>query len=91
MFRIKMHRQVSKFLESLDRKRQLLCKRAIDELANDPFRKRPGCDIKKMSGKQDAYRLRVGSIRFNYVVYKDKVIVYIEETFKRGMGYRKGI
>ena len=46
---------------------------------------RPGCDIKKLSGKRDVYRLRVGECRFVYLV-EGKVIL-IMEAFRRERGY----
>jgi mRNA-degrading endonuclease RelE of RelBE toxin-antitoxin system len=88
MFQVKLHKNVSKFLEGLDAKNKAACSKAIDELSNNPFVRRPGCDIKKLGGKEDVYRLRVGSIRFNYVVIKDILIIYIKDAFYRGRGYR---
>ena len=88
MFQIKLLKNVSKFLENLDTKNKAACKKAINELSNNPFVRRPRCDIKKLGGKEDVYRLRVGSIRFNYIVIKDILIIYINDAFYRGRGYR---
>ncbi|MBS3054389.1 MAG: type II toxin-antitoxin system RelE/ParE family toxin [Candidatus Aenigmarchaeota archaeon] len=88
MFQVKLHKNVSKFLEKLDTKNKAACRKAIDELSNNPFVRRPGCDIKKLGGKEDVYKLRVGSIRLNYIVIKDTLIIYINDAFYRSRGYR---
>ncbi|MBU7009078.1 MAG: hypothetical protein HXS46_00190 [Theionarchaea archaeon] len=48
---------------------------SLKKLSNDPFKPRAGCDIKKLSGKKDSYRLRAGSHRFLYVVRENEVLV----------------
>ncbi len=56
-------------------------------LKDDPFRPRPGADIKRLKGKNKTlYRLRVGDYRFEYFVEGN--IVYVVEAFKRSRGYR---
>ncbi len=56
-------------------------------LKRDPFKPRPGADIKKLKGRDKTlYRLRVGDYRFEYFVEGNTV--YVVVAFKRGRGYR---
>ena len=51
-------------------------KRALSELAGDPFRPRPKVDIKRLKGPQrDYFRLRIGEYRAIYVVDGRRVLV----------------
>ncbi|MEA1993327.1 MAG: type II toxin-antitoxin system RelE/ParE family toxin [Euryarchaeota archaeon] len=80
-----LHPDVEKYLDALPSNER---KRSYDGLKNlsiDPYTARSGCDVKKMSGKKEFYRLRVGTHRFLYLIKKDEVL--IEEGFKRGEGY----
>ncbi len=80
-----LHPDVEKYLDSLSDKERRNCYDTLKRLAKDPFKPRPNCDIKKMSGKNTFYRLRVGSHRFLFVVKDDEILV--EEAFKREKGY----
>lgn len=85
MFSVRLHRRVVKFLHSLEARHREQCKAGIDGLAQNPFLHRPGCDIKKLSGARDAYRLRVGDFRFIYILDGDTVLIM--EAFRREKGY----
>jgi mRNA-degrading endonuclease RelE of RelBE toxin-antitoxin system len=64
-----------------------LCKDSLFKLREDPFRRRSGCDIKKLEGyRKKLYRLRVGKHRFEYFVKEKDVVVY--QAFHRERGYR---
>ena len=82
---ILLHPDVVKYLDSLSESERKKCYRSLKKLSSDPLKSRSGCDIKKMSGKKDSYRLRVGSHRFLYVIKENEVLV--EEGFKRERGY----
>jgi len=88
MFQVDLNPQVFKFLDSLDRKLYERCYTSLKMLEEDLFQKRAKCDIKKMSGKGGEYRLRVGSIRFEYTLYKEKELVLVKKAFWREKGYR---
>ena len=62
-------------------------KRCLSTLKEDPFKRRPGADIKKLKGfnNPSLYRLRVGNYRIIYTV--NKTAVKITEIFRRGKGY----
>lgn len=58
---------------------------AILSLATDP---RPaGC--KKLVGKRDYWRVRVGDWRITYTIQDDVLIVMVVEVAPRGSAYRK--
>ncbi len=84
-FSVFLHPDVENYLDSLHEKERKRCYDVLKKLSEEPFKPRSGCDIKKMSGRKDFYRLRVGNHRFMYVVKDDQVLV--EEAFKREKGY----
>lgn len=47
--------------------------RALDELAEEPTRPRPGLDVKPLRGVKDTWRPRVGDYRGIYEVEAGKV------------------
>jgi len=64
-------------------------KTTLRQLENDPFRSRPGVDIKRLKGtkgRRNLFRLRVGDYRVIYDV--DEKVVWVTEIFHRGKGYR---
>ena len=72
-------------LDSTQRKR---VKDALASLENDPFRRRPGSDIKKLvtPDEPSLYRLRIGDYRAIYFVVENEVKV--TEIIHRSKGYR---
>ena len=80
-----LHPDVEKYLDSLSKSDRKKCYQTLKRLAEDPFKPRSGCDIKKMTGTKTFYRLRVGNHRFLYIVKEKEVL--IEEAFKRERGY----
>lgn len=65
---------------------------AIDALADDPYRKRAGVDIKKLGdlGKgRTLHRLRVGAGRSLYAVLRDDHAITILLVDQRGKGYSR--
>lgn len=89
MFEVSASNQAKKFLTKLSKRERKRCLDSFEHLRKNPFLKRPNCDIRKLSGHKYAYRLRVGSFRFNYAVDDRNKNVYIEDAFRRGRGYRK--
>ena len=56
----------------------------MEALADDP---RPtGC--KKLAGRTNHYRVRVGDWRISYAVYDDRLLILVVEIAKRGDAYR---
>jgi len=87
MFSVLLHPDVVKFLDRLPEEDRKRCVNALRMLKEDPFKSRPGADIKKLKGRDKTlYRLRVGDYRFEYFVEGNTV--YVVEAFRRGRGYR---
>gem|GEM_PF-259885 len=83
MFSVLLHPDVVKFLDRLSEEDRKRCVNALRMLKTDPFKPRPGVDIKKLKRKDKAlYRLRVGDYRFEYFVEGNTV--YVVEAFKIG-------
>jgi len=80
-----LHPFVVRYLDNLSKSERRKCYRSLKELSHDPRKPRAGCDIKKMSNKEDFYRLRTGGHRFLYVIKENEV--FVEEGFKREKGY----
>ncbi len=85
-FRTVFKKAAKKYLEKLDRDMQIAILIAIQGLCQFP----PKGDVKKMSGLQGKYRLRVGMYRVIYSYGKDGsvIIILIEEIGPRGDVYK---
>ncbi|MGI0150272.1 MAG: type II toxin-antitoxin system RelE family toxin [Thermoplasmata archaeon] len=57
---------------------------AFEVLRIDPRRRRPGCDVRLLSGAANAWRLRVGDYRGIYAIEGSKIV------FTR-FGHRKDV
>ncbi|UCF07444.1 MAG: type II toxin-antitoxin system RelE/ParE family toxin [Thermoplasmata archaeon] len=80
-----LHPDVVNYLDSLSQSERKKCYKGLIKLAEDPYKARSGCNIKKMKGRKTFYRLRVGNNRFLYVVSDNEI--FVEEAFKRGRDY----
>ena len=47
---------------------------AFVPLRQDPRRRRPGCDVRLLSGAANAWRLRVGDYRGIYAIEESKIV-----------------
>jgi mRNA interferase RelE/StbE len=83
-WRVIIHRKAEKILKRLDGDTLERIRRAIRSLANDP---RPS-GVKKLTGYEDLYRLRVGDWRLIYAIEADRLIVLVLEISPRGSAYR---
>ena len=84
---VRLHPDVRSYLDDLEDSDTERCEDSLKRLADEPYRSRPKCDIKKLKGKdKEMYRLKVGDHRFEYFVEDNKV--WIVEAFRRGRGYR---
>ncbi len=78
-----------RFFNRLDDKTQGRIRDGLNELSEDPYRPRPGADIKKLENTQPTkQRVRVGSWRIIYHIDDDVSTVKVIEGFDRGRGYR---
>ncbi|MCM1217198.1 MAG: type II toxin-antitoxin system RelE/ParE family toxin [Lachnospiraceae bacterium] len=76
---IEYKRKAVKYIESCDRNTQQRLKAAIEKL--------PFGDIKKLTGLENDYRLRVGDLRVLFTKENDKII--INAVIPRGQAYKK--
>jgi len=84
-YAIEFTSSAEKELDALPRKGQARVLRAIIALADDP---RPqGC--RKLTGRDDAYRIRVGVYRVVYVIEDDKLVVLVVRVGHRKEVYRR--
>ena len=84
-FKIRLSKQVEKYLENLrsvSPREAERCAGALRELDKDPFTPRPGVDIKKLHGVRGLdYRLRAGRHRFYYAALKNEQTVYVKIAY----------
>ena len=82
--RVEVKPQVAKALAKIANPDRRKIARVIDALAGEP---RPvGC--RRLSGSEDAYRLRVGDYRVIYLVADRVLVVYVIRIGHRGDIYR---
>ncbi|VVB66251.1 ParE toxin of type II toxin-antitoxin system, parDE [Candidatus Gugararchaeum adminiculabundum] len=87
-FNILISESANRFLYSLETRMRVRLKEGMRNLKEDPFRGRPGADIKKLASSRDPpfYRLRVGDFRVVYAIEgKD---VKITTIIHRSKGYK---
>jgi mRNA-degrading endonuclease RelE of RelBE toxin-antitoxin system len=90
MYEVKPSTTFRKQYRKYDKKTQARIRARLEDLKEDPFTPRPKMDIIPLTGtKPLKHRLRVGSYRIIYCVYKEKNLVKLIETFPRGRDYRK--
>ena len=73
-FTIDLKRSAEKEFSRLPKREQARFVDPINALADDPFRPRPGVDIKRLKGTRAVYRLRVGDYRGIYEIEGAHVI-----------------
>jgi mRNA interferase RelE/StbE len=79
-----IHRRAEKILKRLDGDTLERIRRAIRGLVIEP---RPA-GVKKLTGYDNLYRVRVGDWRIIYAIEDDRLIVLVLEIFTRGSAYR---
>jgi mRNA interferase RelE/StbE len=83
-YRVDIARRALKALAALPRGEQQRVRAAIDLLADNP--RPPGCT--KLTGEDDAYRVRVGVYRIVYEVRDDRLLVHVVRVGHRRDVYR---
>jgi mRNA interferase RelE/StbE len=83
-YRVEIARRAVKALAALPRRDQQRVRAAIDILADNP--RPPGCT--KLTGDDDAYRVRVGVHRIVYEVLDDRLLVRVVRVGHRRDGYK---
>ena len=87
-YRLKLHKQVEKFLLSLAPDWRNRFRDKLEALRLDPYR-HPQLDIKPMQGMGDSvYRLRVGQYRMIYRIHEQALVIYLMTAGSRGDIYK---
>lgn len=86
MYKLKIRKQVVKFINSSVPKERKRIAEAFSELQNNPFQN--NLDIKKLKDTHNKYRLRIGVHRFLYSIFQDELLVYIYKADNRGDVYK---
>ncbi len=85
MFRVVVHKRAASYIRRLPREQKERLKKALEELAHDPFR--PG--VKAMVGEwRGYYRLRVGNLRVIFWVDRESRTIYVDYIGPRGDVYK---
>lgn len=74
-------------LRTIDQTTALRILHALSRLGDDPYR--DDADVKKLSGHDDLYRLRVGAYRIAYTIDDGKLIILVVEVGHRRDIYRR--
>lgn len=87
MPRVLVSPRVQRRFRDLDHDTAERIRSALEALEEDPYRARPGADIKKLVNTDPVkHRVRVGPWRIVYRIEDDAVKVL--DLFRRGRGYR---
>lgn len=82
-----MSRHADRALAKLDSAVARRIEAAARQLATDPYRPRPGADIKMLHGERNYYRVRVGEYRMFYHVFPDAKVVVVDDVRHRSHAY----
>lgn len=80
MYTIILKKPAKKFIDRLPKKEKHRVVEAIEQLPR-------GQDIKRLKGRHDVFRLRVGDYRILYTVNHGELIVYVIGVGNRGQVY----
>lgn len=83
-YKIEWKKSALKELYKLPRNHIVRVMATIENLGSDPFSSR----VKKLTGSERTYRLKVGSYRVIYEVEKDRLVIYILRVRHRKEAYR---
>jgi len=86
IYEIKFSTDSEKYLRKLDKPSRVRILNHLKILAENP--RNPELDIKKMQGRLNLYRLRIGTYRVLYNVKDDLLLVYIVTIGSRGDVYK---
>ena len=85
VYKVQIKKKAIKYLCTLRKKDAERIFSAIENLALDP---RPS-GHKKLSGEENAYRIRIGSYRVIYEIEDEALMVYVVKAGARGDVYKK--
>jgi len=84
-YSIYFNRRIKKFLEKLDKSQKERIRTRLLSLSNDPFIG----DVKKVEGRENVYRVRIGDYRVLYILDRKEKEIYVVKIDKRSRVYRK--
>lgn len=84
-YSIYFNRGIKKFLEKLDKSQKERIRTRLLSLSNDPFIG----DVKKVEGRENVYRVRIGDYRVLYILDRKEKEIYVVKIDKRSRVYRK--
>ncbi len=84
MYEVKFTPKAAKALKALPADVQFRVQKKIDYLRLTPR----GTDTKKLVGKKDLYRTRIGHYRILYEIEDEKLLVWVVEVDTRGGVYK---
>lgn len=87
MYRIILHKKVTKFLKTRTTREQKLILSRLDLLTDNP-KNNPKLDIKKMKSLENVFRLRIGRIRIIYQIVDKELLVLVISAGTRGDVYK---
>ena len=79
-YNIQYDKRCLKYLRRIDKKAQLRILKAIKDL--------PYGDVKKLQGRAEDYRLRVGDYRIIFTKDDEELLIYVIEIAPRGDIYK---
>ena len=74
MLEIQFTRSAEREFGRLPREVKRRFARAIEALAEDPTRSRPGVDVRRLHGSEPAWRLRVGDYRGIFALEERRIV-----------------
>ena len=86
MYNIRFSKDAGKYIKKLDRVTKGRIRKALLQLAANPYQS--NLDVKRLSGYENSYRLRVGKYRALYKINKDEVIIFVFDVNSRGDIYK---
>ncbi|MHC1595632.1 MAG: type II toxin-antitoxin system RelE family toxin [Candidatus Syntropharchaeales archaeon] len=84
-YSIYFNRRIKKFLEKLDKSQKERIRTRLLSLSKDPFIG----DVKKVEGRENVYRVRIGDYRVLYLLDRKEKEIYVVKIDKRSRVYRK--
>ncbi|HLE96222.1 MAG TPA: type II toxin-antitoxin system RelE/ParE family toxin [Candidatus Thermoplasmatota archaeon] len=86
-FRVRLAHGALRDLDGLDAATQARFARAFDGLGEDPYRSRPGCDIRVLRGTKDVRAVRVGPWRALNRIDAEDGLVLVTRIARRRSAY----
>lgn len=85
MYKVKTSKQFDKFLAK-HQDIQAKVFESFEAIAQNPYK--TNLDIKKLQGRANHYRLRIGKYRFLYEVLEREILIYAYKADSRGDIYK---